>query len=101
MMESTIVESIMSFIAVFSLSSWLPQIARMVERKKTDDFSLWTTLILLFCNGSWWFYAIYISSISFFIQQTLTLTMLLIFGGIIIKYRTTPLLFSKKSKVIE
>ena len=100
-MESAMVESIMAFIAIFSLSSWIPQIARMIERKKTDDFSLWTTIILLFCNGSWWLYAIYISSISFFIQQTLTLTMLLIFGATIIKYRTTPLLFSKNSKVIK
>ena len=50
--DSAIIESIMSFIAVFSLTSWIPQIARMLERKQTDDFSLWTTLILLICNGS-------------------------------------------------
>ena len=86
--DSAIIESIMSFIAVFSLTSWIPQIARMLERKQTDDFSLWTTLILLICNGSWWFYAIYIESNSFFIQQTLTLIMLVLFGSIIIRYRT-------------
>jgi uncharacterized protein with PQ loop repeat len=97
--DSALIESIMSFIAIFSLSSWIPQIARMLERKQTDDFSLWTTIILIFCNGSWWFYAIYIESISFFIQQTLTLIMLLCFGSIIIKYRTTPLLFKAKQEV--
>ena len=99
-MDSAIIESLMSFIALLSLTSWIPQIARMLERKQTDDFSLWTTLILLICNGSWWFYAIYIESTSFFIQQTLTLIMLVFFGSIIIRYRTTPLLFKTKKEVV-
>ena len=59
-MDGALIESIMAFVALFSLTSWIPQIARMIERKQTDDFSLWTTLILLICNGSWLFYAIYI-----------------------------------------
>ena len=95
-MDEVVIESIMAFIAIFSLTSWIPQIARMLERKQTDDFSLWTTLILLFCNASWWLYAIYIESVSFFIQQTLTLVMLICFGLIIIRYRTTSLLFKSK-----
>ncbi len=95
-MDGVVIESIMAFIAIFSLTSWIPQIARMLERKQTDDFSLWTTLILLFCNASWWLYAIYIESVSFFIQQTLTLVMLIWFGLIIIRYRTTSLLFKAK-----
>ena len=95
-MDGALIESIMAFVAVFSLSSWIPQIVRMIERKQTDDFSLWTTLILLICNGSWLLYAFYIDSISFLIQQTLTVVMLLWFGSLIIKYRTTPLFFKRK-----
>ena len=79
-MDGALIESIMAFVAVFSLSSWIPQIAR----------------ILLICNGSWLLYAFYIDSISFLIQQTLTVVMLLWFGSLIIKYRTTPLFFKRK-----
>ena len=95
-MDGAVIESIMSLVALISVSSWIPQIARMLERKQTDDFSLWTTLILLICNTSWLLYAIYIESISFFIQQTVTLIMLLLFGFIILRYRTTPLFFTGK-----
>ncbi len=98
-MDGAVIESIMAFIALFSLSSWIPQIARMIERKQTDDFSLWTTLILIFCNSAWWLYSLYIESISFLIQQSLTLIMLFWFGVLIIRYRTTPLLFTRKSDV--
>ena len=98
-MEGAFIESIMAFVAVFSLSSWIPQIARMIERKQTDDFSLWTTIILIICNSAWWLYSIYIESISFLIQQSLTLIMLFWFGVLIIRYRTTPLLFTRKSDV--
>lgn len=97
--DGAFIESIMAFVAVFSLSSWIPQIARMIERKQTDDFSLWTTIILIICNSAWWLYSIYIESISFLIQQSLTLIMLVWFGFLIVRYRTTPLLFTRKSEV--
>ena len=42
----------------------------------------------------WFGYAGYIGSISFTIQQGLSLIMLLFFGSLIIKYRTTNYLFS-------
>jgi len=93
-LDGALIESVMSFIALISIYSWIPQIARMLERKQTDDFSLWTTLILLLCNSAWWLYAVYIHSISFFIQQSVTLIMLLLFGFIILKYRTTPMFFT-------
>jgi uncharacterized protein with PQ loop repeat len=96
MFDGPTIEALMSFVALISISSWIPQIARMLERKQTDDFSLWTTLILLFCNSAWWLYAIYIESVSFFIQQSLTLIMLLWFSLVIIRYRTTPMLFTGK-----
>lgn len=98
-MDGAFIESIMAFVALFSLSSWIPQIARMLERKQTDDFSLWTTIILIICNSAWWLYSIYIDSISFLIQQSLTLIMLFWFGFLIVRYRTTPLLFTRKSEV--
>ena len=101
MFDGPTIEAIMSFVALISISSWIPQIARMLERKQTDDFSLWTTLILLFCNSAWWLYAIYIESVSFFIQQSLTLVMLIWFSLVIIRYRTTPMLFTGKMVGIE
>ncbi len=101
MFDGPTIEALMSFVALISISSWIPQIARMLERKQTDDFSLWTTLILLFCNSAWWLYAIYIESVSFFIQQSLTLIMLLWFSLVIIRYRTTPMLFTGKMAGIE
>jgi uncharacterized protein with PQ loop repeat len=99
-LDGAVIESLMAFVALLSLSSWIPQIGRMIERKTTDDFSLWTTVILLFCNSAWWLYALYINSISFLIQQSITLIMLLWFGALIIKYRTTPLFF-RKSKAVK
>ncbi len=96
MLDGPTIETLMSFVALFSISSWIPQIARMLERKQTDDFSLWTTLILLFCNSAWWLYAIYIESVSFFIQQSLTLIMLIFFSLVILRYRTTPMFFTGK-----
>tara|TARA_Y100000034_G_C6689241_1_gene303410 strand:- start:131 stop:436 length:306 start_codon:yes stop_codon:yes gene_type:complete len=101
MFDGPTIEALMSFVALISISSWIPQIARMLERKQTDDFSLWTTLILLFCNSAWWLYAIYIESVSFFIQQSLTLIMLLWFSLVIIRYRTTPMLFTGKMVGVE
>jgi len=97
--DGAFIESIMAFVALFSLSSWIPQIARMLERKQTDDFSLWTTIILIICNTAWWLYSLYIESISFFIQQSLTLIMLFWFGVLIVRYRTTPLLFTRQAGV--
>ena len=96
MFDGPTIEALMSFVALISISSLIPQIARMLERKQTDDFSLWTTLILLFCNSAWWLYAIFIESVCFFIQQSLTLIMLLWFSLVIIRYRTTPMLFTGK-----
>jgi len=93
-MDPQTVEIFMSIIAVLTNVHWVPQLTRLVQRKQSDDFSLWTTLILLTNNIIWFAYAGYIGSISLSIQQGLTLVMLLVFGSLIIKYRTTNLLFS-------
>ncbi len=93
-MDPQTVEIFMSIIAVLTNVHWVPQLTRLVQRKQSDDFSLWTTLILLTNNIIWFAYAGYIGSISLSIQQGLTLIMLLVFGSLIIKYRTTNLLFS-------
>jgi uncharacterized protein with PQ loop repeat len=84
----------MSIVAILTNIHWFPQLGRLINRKQSDDFSLWTTLILLVNNVIWFAYAGYIGSISLSIQQGLSLSMLLIFGSLIIKYRSTNLLFS-------
>lgn len=94
MMDPQTVEIFMSIVAILTNVHWVPQLTRLVQRKQSDDFSLWTTLILLTNNIIWFAYAGYIDSISLSIQQGLTLVMLLVFGSLIIKYRTTNLLFS-------
>lgn len=93
MVEPASVEVFMSIVAILTNAHWIPQVSRLVKRKQSDDFSLWTTLILLANNIIWFAYAGYIGSISLSIQQGLTLMMLLIFGGLIIRYRTTNYLF--------
>jgi uncharacterized protein with PQ loop repeat len=87
------VEYMMSVVAVLTNLHWLPQSSRLIRRKHSDDFSLWTTVILMGNNLAWWFYAAYIGSPSLLLQQGLTICMLLVFAGLIIKYRTTPLFF--------
>jgi uncharacterized protein with PQ loop repeat len=89
------VEVFMSLVAVLTNVHWFPQLSRLIKRKQSDDFSLWTTLILLINNVVWFAYAGYIGSISLSIQQGLSLIMLLFFGSLIIRYRTTNLLFSE------
>ena len=93
MMDPQTVEIFMSIVAILTNVHWIPQLTRLVQRKQSDDFSLWTTIILLTNNIIWFAYAGYIVSISLSIQQGLTLMMLLIFGGLIIRYRTTNYLF--------
>lgn len=92
------IEVAMSVVALITNAHWIPQLTRLVKRKESDDFSLWTTLILLSNNIVWFAYAGYINSPSLTIQQGLTLVMLLVFGSLIIRYRTTPLLWSEKAK---
>jgi uncharacterized protein with PQ loop repeat len=94
MVEPASVEVFMSIIAVVTNAHWIPQLTRMIARKASDDFSLWTTFILLANNVIFFAYAGYIQSISLTIQTGLTLAMLLLFGSLIIRYRTTNLLFS-------
>ena len=93
MVEPTSIEVFMSIIAVVTNCHWLPQLTRMIKRKASDDFSLWTTFILIANNIVFFAYAGYIDSVSLSIQTGLTLAMLLVFGGLIIRYRTTNLLF--------
>lgn len=93
-MDAQTIEIFMSIVAVVTNAHWIPQLTRLIRRKQSDDFSLWTTLILLLNNIMWFAYAGYIGSIAFTIQQGIALTMLLIFGSLIIKYRTTNYLFS-------
>lgn len=94
MVSPSEVEVFMSIVALITNIHWIPQVSRLVARKQSDDFSLWTTLILLANNIVWFAYAGYIGSISLSIQQGLTLVMLLVFGSLIIRYRTTNLLIS-------
>ena len=84
------VELFMSGVAIFSMTSWLPQIGRMIKLQSAKEFSLWTTAILLFCNTSWLVYAFYISSPSLAFQQGLTTFMLLTFTYLVLKYREGP-----------
>ncbi len=93
MTDPASVEMFMSIIAVVTNCHWIPQLTRMIKRKASDDFSLWTTFILIANNIVFFAYAGYINSISLSIQTGLTLAMLLVFGGLIIRYRTTNLLF--------
>lgn len=98
-MEETIltpdqIENLMSVVALATNAHWFPQCTRLINRKESDDFSLWTTVILLANNLAWWFYASYIDSQALMLQQGLTICMLLFFAGLIIRYRTTPLFFS-------
>ena len=95
MVSSSEVEIFMSIIAILTNLHWFPQLTRMVQRKQSDDFSYWTTLILLSNNIIFFSYAGYIDSVSLTIQTGLTIIMLLVFGSLIIRYRTTNLLFSE------
>ena len=78
----------MSFIAIFSLSSWIPQIVRIIQTKDTHAFSLTTTAILIIVNGSWLAYSLKIGPPSFILQQALTCLMLLVFTVLVLKWRS-------------
>ncbi len=81
-------ENYMAAIAIFSLSSWLPQIARIMQTKDTHSFSLTTTAILIIVNASWLAYSFTLGSWPFIFQQVLTCIMLFIFAILVIKYRS-------------
>jgi len=83
-------ESYMVCVAILALTSWLPQIHRMIKTKSTDDFSLITTAILVWANGSFLAWAIYNGDKPLFIQQSITVVMLFVFTYLIFKYRSTP-----------
>ena len=94
MVSPSEVEVFMSVVALITNIHWIPQVSRLVARKQSDDFSLWTTLILLANNIVWFAYAGYIGSISLEYSTRSTLVMLLSLGSLIIRYRTTNLLIS-------
>ena len=77
----------MAIIAIFSLTSWVPQILRILETRDTHSFSLTTTGILVIVNGSWLGYSFHLGSWPFIFQQVLTCLMLVIFGLLVVKYR--------------
>jgi len=79
----------MVFIGLLAQTSFIPQIYRMWRRKSSDDFSLWTSAILLLCNASWLYYAWVISDAPLLIQQALTVFNIGLFAGMIIHYRSS------------
>ena len=83
------IEAYMTVVAFGSLASWIPQITRMIATKSTDDFSLWTTAILAWVNFSFLVQAILIKDMPFILMQGITCFMLIIFAGIILRYRST------------
>ena len=91
----TAFETYMVFIAFIALTSWLPQIHRILTTKSTDDFSLITTFILVWSNASFLAWATYNTDKPLFIQQALNVCMLLIFTYLVIKYRSEPI-FKRK-----
>ncbi len=80
-------ESYMALVAIFSLSSWVPQIWRILQTKDTHSFSLSTTVILVIVNVSWLAYSFQLGSWAFILQQLITCGMLAIFGILVVKYR--------------
>lgn len=88
MAASPALEAYMIFIGLLAQTSFLPQIYRMWKRKSSDDFSLWTSAILMVCNGSWLYYAWVISDAPLLLQQALTVLNLIIFVALILRYRT-------------
>jgi len=88
--ESTF-QMYMVFVAFASLTSWLPQIHKMLQTKSTNDFSLITTAILLLANGSFLAWGIFNSDLPLTLQQSLTVIMLVLFTFLILKYRTDPI----------
>jgi uncharacterized protein with PQ loop repeat len=87
-------QNYMVFVAFASLTSWLPQLYRIVRTKSTDDFSLITTGILLWSNASFLMWALFNKDLPLSIQQALTVFMLVIFTVLVIRYRTGPILRS-------
>jgi uncharacterized protein with PQ loop repeat len=93
----TAFETYMMFVAFVALTSWLPQIHRILQTKSTDDFSLITTAILVWANSSFLAWAFYNSDKPLLIQQSLTVFMLFVFTYLVLKYRTDPI-FKRKKK---
>ena len=87
-------QNYMVFVAFASLTSWLPQLYRILQTKSTDDFSLITTGILLWANASFLMWALFNNDLPLTIQQALTVFMLVIFTVLVIKYRTGSILGS-------
>ena len=91
MQELSMFEAYMVFVSFASLTSWLPQLYRIQQTKSTDDFSLITTAILVWTNGSFLAWGLYNVDMPLIIQQSLTVFMLCVFTFLVLKYRTTKL----------
>ncbi len=85
---STELEAYMIFIGILAQTSFVPQMWRMFKRKSSDDFSLWTSAILILCNASWLYYSWIISDFPLFLQQALTVFNIVFFAGMIVYYRS-------------
>lgn len=85
---STLLETYMLFIGILVQISFVPQIYRMWCRKSSDDFSLWTSAILMICNASWLYYAWVISDFPLLVQQFLTVLNIALFAALIVYYRS-------------
>ena len=80
-------ETYMVLVATLGLFSWVPQIHRILQTRSTDDFSLWTTAILVWANGSFLWWSIQIDDTPLFVQQAITCVMLAIFTFLVLKFR--------------
>ena len=87
-MENMNGETYMTLVAFLGLFSWIPQIGRILETKSTDDFSLVTTAILIWANGSFLWWAFQINDTPLLIQQVITCIMLGVFTFLVLKYRS-------------
>jgi uncharacterized protein with PQ loop repeat len=81
-------EAYMTGVAFLALFSWIPQIWRIIQTESSDDFSLWTTGILCWANGSFLWWAFKIEDTPLLIQQALTCTMLIVFTMLVLRYRS-------------
>jgi len=87
MSETAIVELLMSFVGFIMAVSCVPQIMRVIELESSKDVSLLTTQMLLFGEVCWVAYSFYIKSVAIFVYGFLSLILLSVQFGVIMKYR--------------
>ena len=90
-MGNFLIYSIGIMATVFAVSSTLPQILKTLKSKKTDDISIWLSIVLIAGLGLWVAYGVFKNDIVLICGNTVAVLLNSVMLFLKIKYSKNPL----------